>query len=149
MFQFIALIRKKKTSYYCRLGYLNSLNYPCFLFLPWSCQNLVLFLSFEKVRYLHLNVSILARLFILSGSVSTCFSSNILGTYQPGEFMFQCHIFLLFYTVHGVLKVRLLKWFAIPFSSGPHFVRTLRHDHVLSENINIKIMSRIQCWDHV
>ena len=23
--------------------------------------------------------------------------------------------------VHGVLKARILKWFAIPFSSGPHF----------------------------
>ena len=36
------------------------------------------------------------------------------------------------HTVHGVLKVRVLKatilnWFAIPFSSG-HFVRTLHHD---------------------
>ena len=29
--------------------------------------------------------------------------------------------------VHGVLKVRMLKRFAIPFSSGPHFVRTLHH----------------------
>ena len=27
-----------------------------------------------------------------------------------------------FHTVHGVLKARILKWFAIPFSSGPHFV---------------------------
>ena len=26
------------------------------------------------------------------------------------------HIFLLFHTVHGVLKARMLKWFAIPFS---------------------------------
>ena len=51
----------------------------------------------------------------------------ILGTYQPGEF-FQCPIFLPFHTVHGVLKARRLKWFAIPFSSGPHFVRTLHHD---------------------
>ena len=25
-------------------------------------------------------------------------------------------------------KVRILKWFAIPFCSGPHFVRTLHHD---------------------
>ena len=25
-----------------------------------------------------------------------------------------------FHTVHGVLKARILKWFAIPFSSGPH-----------------------------
>ena len=30
--------------------------------------------------------------------------------------------------VHRVLKARILKWFAIPFSSGLHFVRTLHHD---------------------
>ena len=30
--------------------------------------------------------------------------------------------FLPFQTVHGVLKARILKWFAIPFSSGPRFV---------------------------
>ena len=34
----------------------------------------------------------------------------------------------LFHTVHGVLKARIWKWFAIPFSSGPHSVRTLHHD---------------------
>ena len=45
-----------------------------------------------------------------------------------GSLIFQCRIFLPFHTVHGVLKARLLKWFAIPFSSGPHFVRTLHHD---------------------
>ena len=33
-----------------------------------------------------------------------------------------------FHTVHGVLKERILKWFAIPSSSGPCFVRTLHHD---------------------
>ena len=55
-------------------------------------------------------------------------SSSILSTYWPGEFIFQCPIFLLFHTVHGVLKARILKWFAISFSSGPHFVRTLHHD---------------------
>ena len=32
------------------------------------------------------------------------------------------------HTVHGVLKARILKWFAIPFSSGPHFARPLHHD---------------------
>ena len=37
--------------------------------------------------------------------------------------------FLPFDTVHGVLKARIQKWFAIPFSSGRHFVRTLHHDH--------------------
>ena len=35
---------------------------------------------------------------------------------------------LPFHTVHGVLKTRILKWFAISFSSGPCFVRTLHHD---------------------
>ena len=66
-------------------------------------------------------------LFILSRVISPLISSSILGTYQPGEFIFQCPIFLPFHTVHGVLKARILKWFAIPFSSGPHSVRTLPH----------------------
>ena len=68
------------------------------------------------------------RLSILSGFISPLISSSILGTYRPGEFIFQCPIFLPFHTVHGVLKARILKWCAIPFSSGPHFVRTLHHD---------------------
>ena len=64
------------------------------------------------------------RLFILSGVISPLISSSISGTYLPGEFIFQCPIFLPFPTVHGVLKTRILKWFAIAFSSGPRFVRT-------------------------
>ena len=32
------------------------------------------------------------------------------------------------HAVHGVLKARILKGFAIPFSSGPHTVRPLHHD---------------------
>ena len=66
--------------------------------------------------------------FIISGVISPLISSNILGTYQPGEFLFQYPIILPFHTVHGVLKARILKWFAIPFSSGPHSVRPLHHD---------------------
>ena len=34
-----------------------------------------------------------------------------------------------FHTVHGVLKAKTLKWFAIPFSSGPHCVRPVYHAH--------------------
>ena len=67
-------------------------------------------------------------LFIPSEAISLLFSKSILGTYQSGEFIFQCHIFLPCHTVHGVLKARIWKWFAIHFSSGPHFVRTLQHD---------------------
>ena len=63
-----------------------------------------------------------------SGVISPLISSSILGTYRPGEFLFQYPIILPFHTVHGVLKARILKWFAIPFSSGPHWVRPLHHD---------------------
>ena len=61
-------------------------------------------------------------------SISPLISSSTLGTYQPGEFLFQYPIILAFHTVLGVLKARILKWFAIPFSSGPHSVRPLHHD---------------------
>ena len=66
--------------------------------------------------------------FTLSGVISILFSSSILGTYWPREFISQCPIFLPFHTVQGVLKARILKWFAIPFCSGPRFVRTVHHD---------------------
>ena len=66
--------------------------------------------------------------FILSGAVSPLTSSSILGTNRPREFLFQYPIILHFHTLHGVLKVRIPKWFAIPFSSGPHSVRPLHHD---------------------
>ena len=60
--------------------------------------------------------------FILSGVISPLISSSILDTYWHGEFPFQYPIILPFHTVHGVFKARILKWFAIPFSSGPHSV---------------------------
>ena len=55
--------------------------------------------------------------FILSGATSNCpllFPNFILDTFWPGEFTFQCHIFLPFHTVHRVLEARILEWFAIP-----------------------------------
>ena len=67
-------------------------------------------------------------LFILSWVISPLISSSILGTYWPREFPFQYPIILPFHTVYGVLKARILKWFAIPFSSGPHSVKPLHHD---------------------
>ena len=44
------------------------------------------------------------------------------------ELIFWCHIFLPFYTFHGVLVARILEWFAIPSSSGLLFVRALHCD---------------------
>ena len=66
--------------------------------------------------------------FILSGVISPLISSSILGTYWTGEFILQCPNFLPFHTVHGIVKERILKWFVIPFSNGPHSVRPLHYD---------------------
>ena len=65
--------------------------------------------------------------FIHSGVISPLISSSILGTYHPREFPFQYPVIFPFHTVNGVPKARILKWFAIPFSSGPHSVRPLHH----------------------
>ena len=64
--------------------------------------------------------------FTVSGVISPLISSSILGTYQPGEFIFQCPIFLPFYSIMGFSRQEY--WFAIPFSSGPHSIRPLHHD---------------------
>ena len=54
------------------------------------------------------------HLFILSGVTSPLISSIILGTYQTGEFIFQCHTFLLFHTVpRGGDRIRV-ELFQIP-----------------------------------
>ena len=75
--------------------------------------------------------------FILSGDICNCpllFPSSILDTLPPGGggvegyLIFQCHIFLLFHTVDGVLLARTVECVAISPSSGPHFVRTLHSD---------------------
>ena len=56
--------------------------------------------------------------------------TSILDTFQLVGLIFQCHIFLLFHTVHGVLMARRLEWFAISSSTGPHFVRILHYCHL-------------------
>ena len=52
-------------------------------------------------------------------------SSSILGTW--GVHLSLSYLFAFSYCSWG-LKAIILKWFAIPFSSKPHFVRTLHHD---------------------
>ena len=44
--------------------------------------------------------------FILSAVISPLISSSILGTYRPGELLFQYPIILPFHTVHGVLNTK-------------------------------------------
>ena len=55
------------------------------------------------------------------------------------------------HTVHGVLKARILKWFAIPFSSGPHCVRPLHHDPPVlggSTGHGLVSLSQTRLWSY-
>ena len=81
-------------------------------------------------RYIHYWALFLLwpSLFFLFGAISSLFSSSILDTYWFGGLIFLCYILLPSYTVHGVLEVRILQWFAIAFSSGPRIVRSLYDD---------------------
>ena len=71
-----------------------------------------------------------ASLFILSGAISPLFLSSILDTFWTRRLIFQCLIFLPFHTVHGVLKARILEWFAIPSSRNWH-LQLLENDQVI------------------
>ena len=96
--------------------------------IPGSCA-ILLFTALDLASitshiYNWVLLSLWLRLFIISGVISPLISSNILGTYWPGECIFQRPIFLPFHTVHGTLKAGILKWFAVLFSNGPYFFRT-------------------------
>ena len=63
--------------------------------------------------------SFFLELFLHSSRVTYWAPTNL------GSSFFSNLSFLPFHAVRGVLKARILQWFAIPFSSGPH--STLTH----------------------
>ena len=84
-------------------------------------------------RYIHTWASFLLwhSHFILSEATCNClplFTGSTLDIFWSGGLIFQFHIFLPFYTVHGVPVARILQWFAIAFHSGPYFDRILHYD---------------------
>ena len=109
------------------ISYLTTFNLLWFMDLTFQVPNIVFYSIGLTSITSHIHNWILfsrwLHFFIVSGVISPLFSSSILG-----EFIFRCHIFLPFCTVHGVLKAIILKWFALPSSGGPWFVRTLHHD---------------------
>ena len=56
---------------------------------------------------------LLLNLFLPCGATSPLFSSSVLDTYCPGEFIFQCHIFLPFSYCSWVLNQE--GWSGLPF----------------------------------
>ena len=111
------------------ISFLTTANLPWFMDLTF--QVLMQYCSLQHQTLLQSPIISTAGCCFCFGSISSFFleffilspliSSSILGTYWPGEFIFQCPIFLPFRTIHGVLKARIVKWLAIPFSSRPHF----------------------------
>ena len=71
------------------------------------------FISITSLTHNWVSFFLWLHLFILTEVISSLISSSILGTYRLGESIFQCPFFLPFHTVHGVLKARILRWFAI------------------------------------
>ena len=55
---------------------------------------------------------VLAQIYVhrVSDAISLPHISHILDTFWPGGLIFQCHGFLLFHIVHGVLAARILEW---------------------------------------
>ena len=66
--------------------------------------------------------------FILSGVISPLISSSILGTYQPGGFLFQYPIILPSLILSWGSQGKNTKVVCHFFSGGPHSVRPLHHD---------------------
>ena len=52
--------------------------------------------------------------------------------------------FCLFILFMGVLKARILKWFAIPFSSGPRSVMEVVKQEMATVNINMSGISELK-----
>ena len=67
--------------------------------------------------------------FLCSSQVACWTSTNL------GGLTFQCHIFLPFHTVHGVLEARILRWFAIALS-----LNRLVHSFIEMHKVMLKIL---------
>ena len=85
--------------------------------LPWF-MNLTFHVPMQSITsHIHNWVLFLLwlHLFILSWVISLLISSSMLGTYWPGEFLFQYPIILPFHTVHGASRQEY--WSGLPFPS--------------------------------
>ena len=124
----LSLLIPRMSTFTLAISFLTTSNLPWFMDLTFQVP--IQYCSLQhRTLLLSPVTSQLGIVFALAPSLRSFWSyfslisSSILGTYWPGEFIFQCPTFLPFHTVYGVLKARILKWFAIPFSSGP-----LHHD---------------------
>ena len=115
------------------ISYLTTSNYPGFIDVTFQVPMPYCSLQYWTVLPSPVT-STTGLIFILALSLHSFWSyfSTLLwqqhGHLPTWGCIFQCHICLPFHTVHGVQKARILKWFAIPFSNGPCFIKTLHRD---------------------
>ena len=122
----------------CRYLFLPSPAWPCIIFLDswiwysrFLCNTVLCSIRFYFHHQIHLQLSIFSALaqplhsFWGYCSSPLLFPSSMLHTFWPWGLIFQCRVFLSFYTVHEVLAASILGWFAIPSSSGSCFIRML------------------------
>ena len=64
----------------------------------------------------------------LYSSLVAYWTPSVLGTHLPVSYLFA---FSYFFAFSCILEARILEWFAIPSSSGPHFVRTLHYEQLV------------------
>ena len=123
------------------ISYLTTFNLPWFLDL--TLQVPIQYCSLQHRTLLPSPVtstagdfSLWLHLFILSGVISPLISSSILGTYCPGEFLFQYPIILPFHTVHEISRQEY--WSGLPFPSPV--------DHILSDFSTMTHPSWVALW---
>ena len=104
--------------------------------LTWTYLSRFLCNLYSIELYFHLQSHTQLGVVFWFGSASSVFlellvHSSLVAYWAPNNLgcsSFRVIVFLPFDTFHGLLETRILKGFAIPFSSGPHFVKTLHHD---------------------
>ena len=112
-------------------------NLPCFIDLTFQVP--MQYCSLHHRTFLPSSVTSTTGRGFCFGSISSFFLKLFLhpspvAYWAPtdlGNSSFSLLSFLPLHTIHGVLKARMLKWFAIPFSSGADFVRALHHDLII------------------
>ena len=124
-----SLLIAKMSMFTLAISYLTASNLPWFMDLTIPCSYAILLFTasdFTSITsHIHYWVLFLLwlHLFIPSGVISPIFSRSTLGTYQPGEFIFQCPIFWFFILFMGFSRQGY--WSVLPFPSPV--------DHVLSD----------------
>ena len=104
----------RKAFVYIPVSSVQSFSHVWLFVTPWTaaCQAFLSIASFQSLLKLMSIKSVMpSSHLILCHPLLLLPSISILGTYLPGEFIFQFifHIFLPFHTVHGGLKARILK----------------------------------------